>query len=283
MCSSDLHRDRDWALVRAVQILAEGARLKGAPAEQLLEEGRGLALKDPRGESVASPPYLAYRLCVAERFAAARRTKEAGDALLPFEELAAELGGREDDLERATIFNVAVALSRREGLGLKARFETTRERAGHIEFDLPVSRDWSEPRESWDEGAWIEQISRDGRPLRVLYLNWYEAGRPWDHDTPGPKTLQRLGELRIGAIRDFDMSRISKKSGPKGGSFNRNLTDGLLATFEGIDDHGCPVASRHFLFEDKKRARGYFEVSTFVFGSRAADDPLFDAVVASVR
>lgn len=273
--------DRDWALVRAVQILAEGAQLKGAPADLLMEEARLLVLKDRRGETAESPAFLAYRLCLAERLAAAGKKKEAGDALQPFAEIAPT--GEREALDRATLYNLAVALSCREGLGLKPLFWTTREKAGRIEFDHPVSRLWSEPRDSWADGAMIGQISPDGRPLRDLYFNWYEPGRPWDQDTPAPKTLQRLGELRFGAIRDFQMAKAAKRTGPRKGSFNRNLPDGLLAIFEGPDQRGRQLLSRNFLFEDKKRAGGWFEVSTWVFGARAPDDPLFDAVVASIR
>jgi hypothetical protein len=275
---------RDRALVRAVQILAEGARLKGAPpAEPLLEEARQLVLKDPRGESPESPAYLAYRLCLAEHHAEARRRKEAVDALAPFEEIASKLGGREDDLERATIFNLAVSLSRREGLGLKAGFKTTREKAARMDLDLPVSYLWAEPRETWDDGAFIPQVAPDGRRIRVLDLAYYRPGTPWSTTTPAPKTLQRLGELRIGAIREFHMSKITKKSGPGGGTLARHLPKGLLATFEGTDDRGRVVASRHHLFEDEKRGPGRFEASTYAYGERLPDDPLFDEVVASLR
>ncbi|MCK6459571.1 MAG: hypothetical protein L6Q95_06710 [Planctomycetes bacterium] len=275
---------RDQALVRAVQILAEGAELKGAPpAEQVLEEARQIVLGDSRGESAESPAYLAYLVSLAEHHVRNRRKKEAAEALAPFDEIGPKLGGREDDLDRATVFNLAVSLSRREGLSLKAGFKTTREKAARVEFDLPVSRLWDAPRDTWADGAMVGQIAPDGRLVGKLYANWYEPGTPWDHDTPEPKTLQRLGELRIGAIRDFDMMKIGKKSGPGGGSLSRHLPKGLLSKFEGVDKHGRAVASRHLLFEEKKRGPGFFEVSAWVYGERAPADPLFEETVASFR
>jgi hypothetical protein len=280
----DGKRSRDRALVRAVQILAEGARWKGAPpAEELLEAARALVRKDPRGEAPESPAYLAYLLSVAEHDVEAHRKKDASEVLAPFDTLAASLGGRDDDLERATIFNQAVALSRREGLGLSAGFKTTREKAAHIEFDLPVSYLWSEPRDDWDEGAAIDVVAQDGRKLRGVLFEAYGKEEPWDAHTPAPANLRGLAELRIGAIVSFERTKISRKSGPRNGSFNHHLTKGLLTTIEGVDEHGRAVASRHFLFEDEHRAPAYFEVTTADYGDPPPDDPLFDEFVASVR
>jgi hypothetical protein len=264
---------RDWALVRAIQILGEGAGIRNAPAERLLAEARTLVARDKRGETPESPAFLAYRYFLAEQHARGGRAIEARAALAPFEEVAARLGGREDDLDRATLLNLAVSLSRREGFPLKAGFRTTREKAANLTVDLPVSRLWFAPIRGEADNAWIYQYAPDGRLLRRVML-WVEAGG---------MPLRRFAETSVGR-KQAEMTEVARKSGPKSGSFNKNLRKGVLATLEGLDKYERRVTSRHFFFEgDERRGWGHYEVATHVYGERPPDDPLYDEFVASIR
>jgi hypothetical protein len=79
------------------------------------------------------------------------------------------------------------------------------------------------------------------------------------------------------------MGKMTKNIGPKRGTFTRNLPAGLLLTIEGIDKRDRPLEAQHFLFEDVDRQPGWFEISTWAFGTKPPADPLFDAVVASIK